>query len=104
MIGNRIREVRKNKGISLSKLAQISGISKSYLSYVERNLKKNPSVDIVKKISIALDITVESLLAENDREMIVDEEWLVLVRKAIALGVSKERFREFLQYWKSLSK
>lgn len=104
MIGERIRKIRKQRGISLTKLAQLSGVSKSYLSYLERDLKKNPSIIIVKKVASILEIPLETLLSNDLGNIIqVDEEWLKLVNSAISSGVTKENFRQFLEYWIQLS-
>lgn len=104
MIGEQIRKIRKQRGISLTKLAQLSGVSKSYLSYLERDLKKNPSIVIVKKVASILEIPLETLLSNDLGNIIqVDEEWLKLVNSAILSGVTKENFRQFLEYWIQLS-
>lgn len=62
MNGRSIRDLRKSKGMSLNELAQISGVSKSYISYIERGLQKNPSIIVLKKISEALNIEFITLL------------------------------------------
>ena len=40
MIGENISTIRKNRGYTLSELAEQAHISKSYLSNIERNLKR----------------------------------------------------------------
>ncbi|MBP3951530.1 helix-turn-helix domain-containing protein [Bacillus suaedae] len=62
MNGRSIRDLRKSKGMSLNELAQVSGVSKSYISYIERGLQKNPSIIVLKKISEALNIEFITLL------------------------------------------
>lgn len=42
MIGERIKRLRLQKGISLTELAEKAGVAKSYISSIERNLQKNP--------------------------------------------------------------
>lgn len=56
----KIREVRRAKGISLDKLSRITNITKSYLSYIERN-EKNPSLSIIIRIAIALNVDEKEL-------------------------------------------
>lgn len=53
-IGEYIRSVRNEKGMSINELVKQSGVSKGYISQIENN-KFNPSLDIVRKISNALD-------------------------------------------------
>ncbi len=49
LIGQRIKQYRKEKGYSLSELAEKAGVAKSYLSSIERNLQTNPSIQFLEK-------------------------------------------------------
>lgn len=106
MVGERLRELRQEKGYSISELAELAGVSKSYLSYIERDVQKNPSLQFLKKIALTLEIEVEDLLgssptaANYSKEFIFDEEWSKLLHKAIEEGMSKNDFREFRDYLK----
>ena len=53
--GARLRDVRKEKGISQSKLSEDTGMSEGYLSRVE-NGKVNATLDIVRRLGIALGV------------------------------------------------
>ncbi|MGE8204410.1 helix-turn-helix domain-containing protein [Heyndrickxia sp. NPDC080065] len=105
MIGQRIKNFRLQKQLSLSELADRAGVAKSYLSSIERNLQSNPSVQFLEKIAAVLNVSVNSLLHdeidENDA-VELDSEWENLVKEAMNSGVSKEEFREFLEFnkWK----
>lgn len=57
-IGNRIRELRKVKGISQEKLAFRAELDRTYVAGVESG-KRNPSIKSLEKILIALDVTFE---------------------------------------------
>jgi lambda repressor-like predicted transcriptional regulator len=46
-IGSRIRELRKEKGISLRNLAKVIGVSASFLSEVENNKKKTNKIEAI---------------------------------------------------------
>ncbi|MBD1378824.1 helix-turn-helix domain-containing protein [Metabacillus arenae] len=105
MIGERIRKYRKQKRLSLSELAEKAGVAKSYLSSIERNLQSNPSVLFLEKISNVLGVTVNTLLNEEDETIYgreLDNEWSSLVREAMKSGVTKDQFKEFLEFnkWK----
>ena len=54
MIGKNIYLLRKEKGLTLSELAERANIAKSYLSNMERNINQNPSIQIVEKIAQVL--------------------------------------------------
>ncbi|HHW37895.1 MAG TPA: helix-turn-helix domain-containing protein [Bacillales bacterium] len=100
MIGKRIQTIRKEKGLSLSDLAAKAGIAKSYLSSIERDIQSNPSVHFLEKIAAVLDISVQSLLNAEVDEDSLDPEWIKLAKEAAESGVSKEQFREFLEFTK----
>ncbi|MBS4176441.1 helix-turn-helix domain-containing protein [Lederbergia citrea] len=103
MIGLRIRDYRKKKGMSLSELAEKAGVAKSYLSSIERNIQSNPSIQFLEKVSSVLDISVNSLLhGESEHSGNLDRDWEDLVREAMSSGISKQEFREFLEFnkWK----
>lgn len=57
-IGNRIRELRKEKGISQEKLAFSAELDRTYVAGVESG-KRNPSIKSLEKILAALDVTFE---------------------------------------------
>lgn len=100
MIGKRIQTIRKEKGLSLSDLASKAGIAKSYLSSIERDIQSNPSVQFLEKIAAVLDISVQSLINTEVNEETLDPEWIKLAQEAAESGVSKEQFREFLEFTK----
>ena len=60
--GPRIRAVRKAQDLSLSDLAQMTGISTSYLSHIETGKVDNPSIAAINKIAQGLGITLPELL------------------------------------------
>lgn len=62
MIGRDLRKIRLQKGMSLTELATLSGVSKSYISSIERGLKSNPSILILEKLSKALNIPLTNLI------------------------------------------
>ena len=105
MIGQRIKQYRLQKNLSLSELAERAGVAKSYLSSIERNLQSNPSIQFLEKISVVLGVSVNTLLnAEPDEadQRELDSEWEKLVLEAMKSGISKEEFKAFLEFnkWK----
>jgi XRE family transcriptional regulator of biofilm formation len=99
MLGKRVKELRMEKGFSLSELAEKAGVAKSYLSSIERDIQSNPSIQFLEKICLVLEVPLETFLhnktTPHER---LDEEWLNLVREAMDSGISKDQFLEFLQY------
>lgn len=68
MDGNKIKMLRIEKGLSLSKLSERTGISKSYLSLIERNIQRNPSWEVLEKLAKTLDVAVEDLVRRKKEE------------------------------------
>lgn len=56
-LGNRLRELRRQQGLSLRALAEKSGLSANTLSLIE-NGKTSPSVATLQQIAIALNIPI----------------------------------------------
>ncbi|GHI00275.1 helix-turn-helix domain-containing protein [Neobacillus kokaensis] len=98
MIGDRVKKFRSEKKMSLSELAEQAGVAKSYLSSLERNLQQNPSIQFLEKIAHVLNISVEHLIHEQVDKTELDYDWMNLVKEAMNSGVSKEQFREFLEF------
>lgn len=61
MIVFNIKKIREKKNISLYKLSQLTGISRTYLRDLENNKKTNPSLAILKSISNALEVNIKQL-------------------------------------------
>jgi transcriptional regulator with XRE-family HTH domain len=59
-VGQRVRDIRKQKGLSQEELGERAGFSFSYVGGVER-AEKNISVTNLEKIATALDTTVAEL-------------------------------------------
>jgi len=59
--GNRVRELRKRKGLSQEGLALESGLDRSYVGGVERG-ERNISLENIEKLAKALGVTVAALM------------------------------------------
>jgi len=64
-IGNRIREMRKARGLTQENLEQKSGISRNFISLVENN-RKGISFSSIEKIAEALGLSSSQLLRDDD--------------------------------------
>lgn len=68
-IGTKIKTLRENSGISLRKLAELSNIAPSHLSYIESN-KTNPTIEKLASICKALNISLVQFLSDTGSEPI----------------------------------
>ena len=57
-----IKMLRTSKNITLYKLSQVTGISRTYLRELENNNVFNPTMQILNKIANALDVAPYQLL------------------------------------------
>ncbi len=68
-LGKYIKDCRRDKKISVKNLSIKTGISKSYLDYIESGMRE-PQVDILAKIAAALDLPLDKLLDIQKREQL----------------------------------
>jgi transcriptional regulator with XRE-family HTH domain len=64
LIAQNIKALRKQKKITLEKLAELTGLTKGYISKVERS-RKAPPYSTLNKIAIALGVDAAFLLGER---------------------------------------
>ena len=103
-LGQKIRQLREEKELSLNKLAEKAGISKAYLSQLENDLSKQPSAEILRKIASAFSMTIADLLDQPVRvfaEDFEDEDIPAVLREFInkrgeALDIQREDVRTLM--------
>lgn len=64
-IGDRVRQFRDERGLSLSQLAERAKISKSYISAIEHGEAPRPSGQTLYAIAEALGVTMSDLLGRR---------------------------------------
>lgn len=70
-LGKTVQRLRKAYNLSLSELAEQSGVAKSIISQIERN-ETNPTLATIWRLSQALDVSIERVLATVDEEPFID--------------------------------
>ena len=65
VFANRLREFRTSKGISQEKLAELSGLHRTYVSSVER-YERNITIDNMERLALALGVDMRELLKPYD--------------------------------------
>lgn len=66
-LGDKIRELRKKKGMTLEQLADAIGSGKSYIWEVENKGVKSPSAEKLNAIAKILEVTPEYLIDSSTR-------------------------------------
>ncbi len=64
IFGGNVRAVRRQKGWTQERLAFEAGVKRAYVSEIEGG-KRNPTLDIVEKLAVALDAAPAALLAPD---------------------------------------
>lgn len=64
-LAERVRALRQQRGWSLERLGQASGVSRSMLSQIERS-DANPTVGVALAIAVALGVTLDELATPPD--------------------------------------
>ena len=60
----KLKSICNLRGINFKTLSQKTGLSISYLYSLDNNDKVNPTLDVLKKLSKALDVPIDFLIKE----------------------------------------
>ena len=69
MIGEKIKFIRTEKGITGKELAEKAEVTPGYISQIERNLI-SPSLSVLMRIAEVLDFPLVSLFTEEEEEQV----------------------------------
>lgn len=62
MQGKKIKEFRRRKKMSQEELAQLSGVSRATISFLENELPQNVELNTLKKLADALQVSIKDFL------------------------------------------
>lgn len=95
-LGLRIRELRSERHMSQEELSFKAGISPAHLGQIER-ATKNPTVDTISKIAIALDVPISSLFLNNSTLPSVSHNIIFEKINALLLTMSESEQQDILR-------
>lgn len=96
MDGEALRVLRQQRGLTLQELADRAGLSRSYLSEIERG-KKQPSIKVLETIASALNVSLEVLVSQETEgevglggklRLAREREGMTVAEVAEAVGIS----------------
>ena len=100
LLGKRIREIRKTRGLSQEKLAERAGISAQYVRNIERGVE-NPTLDLLLRLAEALKVSLGEMCEfESVEEM--DQRKVQSAVSEMVRKMDPERLRLALKVLKSL--
>lgn len=99
-LGEKLRNQRNIKKLSLEQLAVLTGSSKSYIWELENKDTPNPSAEKIGKIAVALGVTTEFLMSDLMTTPDEDMEDQFFFRKYQKLSEpDKKKIRKILDAW-----
>ena len=84
-VGKRIAFFRTSKGYSVNKLANLSGVSQSYLREVELG-NKNPTVEFLSVWCDTLGVTLKEFFDDQPADSLISKIYQLTPRQRKALG------------------
>jgi transcriptional regulator with XRE-family HTH domain len=69
-LGVRVRDLRKERGLTLEELAEVSGVSRAMISKLERG-EKNPTLVIAARLAEGLGVSLSRLAGVEERREVV---------------------------------
>ena len=66
VVGATLRRLRVKRGLSLERLARVSGVSRAMLGQIELG-KSTPTINVLWKVAQALDVSFSTLLGQRER-------------------------------------
>lgn len=100
-LGRAIKKLREDLGVSAAELARRSGLSRSYISYLESGRFKDVGLDKFARIAAALEVSADQMLIAAgylpaSRETV--DVRLALRRQLGLTGKALEQAMEFLRF------
>ncbi len=95
-VGYRIKQLREQKNYTINKLANMAGVSQSYLRDVELD-NKNPTIAFLTLICEALDISLQDFFSEPSQSGILNDPILQSIYK-----LSSEQKNALLVFLKAM--
>jgi transcriptional regulator with XRE-family HTH domain len=68
VVGDNIRKIRLEKGLTEAQLAALAGITQGAVSHLELGTREDPRLSTVAAIAAALRVSVKELLTEKKGE------------------------------------
>jgi transcriptional regulator with XRE-family HTH domain len=99
-LGEKISVLRKKRGYTLEKLAELTESSKSYIWELENKNPPRPSADKITRIAAALGVTADYLVDTSEstpKEDVVDAAFFRKYRNMDP--DTKERIRQMVEVW-----
>ena len=98
--GERIKQLRTVRGLTLDQLAQATDSSKSYIWELENKNPPRPSADKVARIASVLGVTSDYLVDPTDKTNVVEAADQAFFRRYRKMdSATKDKIRRMVDLW-----
>jgi transcriptional regulator with XRE-family HTH domain len=99
-LGDKIRELRKKKGYTLEKLAELTDSSKSYIWELENKNPPRPSAEKVARIASTLGVTSDYLVDPTEKTDVAEAADQAFFRRYRKMDpATKDKIRRMVDLW-----
>jgi transcriptional regulator with XRE-family HTH domain len=99
-VGDKIRELRKQKGYTLEKLAELTDSSKSYIWELENKNPPRPSAEKVARIAAVLGVTSDYLVDPTETTDVADATDQAFFRRYRKMDpATRDKIRRMVDMW-----
>jgi transcriptional regulator with XRE-family HTH domain len=99
-LGDKIRELRKKKGYTLEKLAELTESSKSYIWELENKNPPRPSAEKVSRIASVLRVTSDYLVDTTETTDVAEAADQAFFRRYRKMDpATKDKIRRMVDLW-----
>lgn len=74
LLGEKIKVIRKQKGIGRNELAKLIDVSGTHITHIEKKQRENMNLLSLCKIAKVFDISVDDLIKETEFDLSKEEE------------------------------
>lgn len=98
-IGNRLKSLRKTRGLTLKQVADKIDYDWSNLSKIERGTYKKPLTEIIEKLANVYNVRLSEIFGENQElhtSFDIDDEWLELIKDMKERNLTPKQVEEYV--------
>jgi transcriptional regulator with XRE-family HTH domain len=101
VLGDKMRELRKRKGYTLEKLAELTDSSKSYIWELENKNPPRPSAEKVARVASALGVTSDYLVDTSENTDVAEATDQAFFRRYRKMDpATKDKIRRMVDLWR----
>lgn len=101
-LGEKIREIREEKKMTLRQLGNLVDMDYSYIGKIERGKVSSPSIETLQKIADALQVDISTFFGEKgqvpDELKEIGVEWITFAKEMKQRELTPEQIKAFIKF------